>query len=252
MQIAFTWEGSAYRFALDHPLDISIPLESGARQPNAFHAPPYEYSPVKTGDFTGLVSAGSPVNFLNLHINPHGNGTHTEGIGHITPEIFPVRECLPRFHFLALLLSVEPSALSNGDRVIGPEPLQAFADELEKYCPEAVIVRTLPNPLEKKTRNYSDSNPPYFLPEATAWLCGLGVLHLLTDLPSVDREQDGGRLAAHKAFWLYPDSPRKHSTITEMVFVPDEVADGFYLLNLQILNLDTDASPSRPVLFPTV
>jgi hypothetical protein len=40
------------------------------------------------------------------------------------------------------------------------------------------------------------------------------------------------------------------ATITEMVFVPDAVADGIYLLNIQIASLETDASPSKPVLYP--
>jgi hypothetical protein len=77
----------------------------------------------------------------------------------------------------------------------------------------------------------------------------LGVQHLLIDLPSVDREEDGGQMLAHKAFWQYPDNPRKEATITEMVFVPNEVPDDLYLLNIQIASLETDASPSKPLLF---
>jgi arylformamidase len=37
-------------------------------------------------------------------------------------------------------------------------------------------------------------------------LRSIGVRHLLVDLPSVDREEDGGVLAAHHAFWDFPAS----------------------------------------------
>ena len=44
----------------------------------------------------------------------------------------------------------------------------------------------------------------------------MGIKHLLIDLPSVDREIDGGRMMSHRAFWNYPDNPRHESTITEL------------------------------------
>jgi hypothetical protein len=45
------------------------------------------------------------------------------------------------------------------------------------------------------------------------------------------------------------DHSRFSSTITELIFVPDLVADGFYMLNFQVPNLRTDAVPSRPVIY---
>jgi hypothetical protein len=82
-----------------------------------------------------------------------------------------------------------------------------------------------------------------------------GIQHLLIDLPSVDREEDEGRLVAHKAFWnvkdvnhLNPDA-RLNCTITEMIYVNDEVQDGSYMLNLQIASFENDASPSKPILY---
>ena len=79
-----------------------------------------------------------------------------------------------------------------------------------------------------------------------------GVKHLLLDLPSVDREEDGGQLLNHHQFWQYPNEIRKDATITELIFVPDEVKDGEYLLNLQVTSLVMDASPSKPVLYELV
>ena len=78
---------------------------------------------------------------------------------------------------------------------------------------------------------------------------------MLIDLPSVDREEDDGKLVAHKAFWnvknvdeLNSDA-RLHCTITEMIFVSDAIKDGSYILNLQIASFENDASPSKPVLY---
>jgi len=108
----------------------------------------------------------------------------------------------------------------------------------------------MPNDDRKLRANYSGSNPPYLHHEAAQYLVACGLQHLLLDLPSVDREEDGGQLLAHRAFWQYPEAVREHCTITEMIFVPSEVRDGFYFLNLQTASFDLDASPSKPVLFP--
>ena len=79
-----------------------------------------------------------------------------------------------------------------------------------------------------------------------------GIEHLLLDLPSVDREQDEGKLACHKIFWKYPEEPRLHCTITELIFVPDSIRDGNYLLQIQIPNICLDAVPSRPFLYQAI
>jgi hypothetical protein len=65
----------------------------------------------------------------------------------------------------------------------------------------------------------------------------------------VDREEDEGNLEAHHAFWNYPNAPRLDATITEFIYVKDEIRDGLYFLNLQIASFESDASPSKPVLY---
>jgi hypothetical protein len=42
---------------------------------------------------------------------------------------------------------------------------------------------------------------------------------------------------------------RPGATITELAFVPDRIADGAYLLELQVPALTGDAVPSRPLLY---
>ncbi len=250
-RVKLNFNGKWYEADLRRGYDLSIPLRRGVGQVNCFYAPPYRAEPVVTGDFTGSIKAGAPVNFFTMHITPHGNGTHTECVGHIDERPYVINDCLEVFHFLAEVVSVYPQKREDGDRVITEEQLRALFGE-SRIEAEAFVLRTLPNDAGKLHWQYSGTNPPYVEAGALSYLAKAGVRHLLLDLPSVDREEDGGRLAAHKAFWAYPDTEaagRLGCTITELIYVPDEVPDGLYLLNLQIISVDLDASPSKPVLY---
>jgi len=114
---------------------------------------------------------------------------------------------------------------------------------------EAIVIRTLPNTSSKVSRQYSHSNPPYLLEQAAEFLVKKEIQHLLIDLPSVDKEKDGGALLCHKAFWNFSGKLRKNATITELIYVPNSIKDGMYYLNLQVAPIENDASPSRPVLY---
>lgn len=244
--IELTYRDQRYRAELSEPIDIAIPLREGLETVNCFYAPPMETSPVVAADFIGSTAQGGVVNFLNVKINPHGNGTHTECVGHIAKEPYTINQSLKNFHFFAKILSIYPQKTVSGDRVILQNQL---SEALEGDVPEAVIIRTMPNDELKLRTNYSGSNPPYFHHEAIEFLVEQGVQHLLVDLPSVDREEDGGKLLAHRAFWRYPDNVRKNCTISELIYVPNFVKDGVYLLNLQIASFEIDVSPSKPVLY---
>lgn len=229
------------------PIDLSLPLQRGKDNPNAFYIEDPQMEPFRMGTFVGKVAEGGPCNVEQISFSPHGNGTHTECIGHISAERITINQCLTRFHFKARLVSLHPEQRGN-DQVITVGQLQASCGDLKGV--EAAVVRTLPNDAQKRSQRYSGSNPPYFEAAALDWLQQQGVLHLLTDLPSVDREEDGGVLSAHHAFWQHPQQPRLAATITELIFVPDAAADGDYLLNLMIAAFESDASPSKPVLYP--
>ena len=75
-----------------------------------------------------------------------------------------------------------------------------------------------------------------------------GIKHLMVDLPSVDREVDK-TLIAHKTFWNYPENPILDKTITELIYVPNNVPDGLYIVSIQIMSIESDASPSKIVLY---
>lgn len=241
-----------FEIDLSKPLDISIPLTNTDANPIAWYIEKPEIEPVKFGDWIGKVSEGSSTNFNNIFFNPHGHGTHTECLGHITREFYSINQCLKQFFFTAELISIEPKSIGE-DLVITKKSISTALDATKKI--ESLVIRTLPNLESKKHKNYSKTNPPYLSEEAAKLIREIGIKHLLIDLPSVDREEDEGRLLAHKAFWNVKDvnnlnsDARLDCTITEMIFVNDIIQDGSYILNLQIASFENDASPSKPVLF---
>lgn len=246
MILYFEFKGEQKKVDLSDPIDISLELNNDKHGVNCFYAPLFEAEPVRSGTFVGSTKEGGVVNFMNVRINPHGNGTHTECVGHISKEQVSINKVLNEFHFVSKLISVYPKLTDNGDKVVKLNQInELFVSEEAS----ALIIRTLPNHIEKKERNYSGTNPPYIEKEALSYLIKCGVKHFLVDLPSVDREEDEGKLEAHKAFWEYPESLNQNRTITELVYIPDEVKDGYYLLNLQIASFGIDVSPSKPVLY---
>jgi arylformamidase len=247
MQIEVIFKQNKYQINLSQGIDIAIPLKDGADNPNCFYAPMPSFEPVRAGGFVGSTLEGGSVNFKNVRFNPHGNGTHTECVGHIAKEPFSLNDVLKRFHFMAKLITIYPMTMDNGDRVIVKQQIEETLSAADGVS--ALVLRTMPNDDWKMKTNYSNANPPYIAEAAMQYIVDCGITHFLTDLPSVDREEDGGALLSHRAFWKYPDAIRTNATITEMVYVPDAVRDGFYFLNLQIASFDLDASPSKPVLY---
>lgn len=239
-------QGKTFRVDLFKPIDISMPLYSSEECASAWYVPPIKIEPVRNGDWVGDVNQGGSVNFRTITFNPHGNGTHTECVGHISKEDYSINKSLKRFIFLAELITVLPEEHENGDRVISKRCVEL---SLEGKKAEALVIRTLSNSDAKLHAHYSNTNPPYTTKEAIEYILSLGYEHLLLDLPSVDKEVDNGVLAAHHAFWEYPHNTQAQRTITEMIYVPNDVYDGAYFLNLQIAPFENDASPSKPVLY---
>lgn len=252
----------------DDGLDIAIALDFSGAQPNHFGAEPAASHAMRSGDFIGDVRAGGSCNASVLRLNPHCNGTHTECFGHVTGARHHVLSAAPPLLLPAALVSVEPEVASNcgetsvpppkkGDSLITAEALARAWGKLAGGEYPALVVRTLPNDSDKKSRKYTASNShPYFSLAAVAMLVECGVQHLLVDTPSIDRFDDDGKLSGHRLFWgLEPGAveagpaTRRQATITEMIYVDSSYQDGVYLLNLQLPPFLSDAAPSRPVLF---
>ena len=242
-------------------IDISIPLCFNGDQPNTYGVDKAISSPYQDGQFIGDTRKGGPCNFETYSFTPHCNGTHTECIGHITNERISILSSLNEEFLPSTLISVTPEntsenytpKLNNDDLVITRSSLKKSLEKANRHFLKALVIRTLPNLETKKSRDYMKESPSFFSIEAMEYLVSLGVEHLLVDTPSVDRLLDDGHLSAHNIFWetkgkeLNPNTQNK--TITEMIFAPNIIDDGKYLLNLQIPAFVSDAAPSRPILY---
>jgi len=237
----------------NEPLDISLQLENTEKNVRAWYVDLPQFETVRANGFIGSVKEGGGVNFRNIFFNPHGHGTHTECLGHITPKIYSINDSLKNYFFNALVVSIEPENVKTKDGANDLIITESQMDGLLKNVQtEALIIRTLPNLDKKKSLNYSSTNPAYLDVNCIHSIRKSGVQHLMIDLPSVDREEDGGALAFHHAFWEVPENPQFQKTITELIFVDDSIVDGNYILELQVASFKNDASPSRPVLYKII
>jgi kynurenine formamidase len=236
---------------------LAIKLDFYGRQPSAFGAPPARAEAYRSGDFVGDVAQGGPCNCEIYTLTPHCNATHTECVGHL---------CLEKIHVcdvpLPLLMSCMVVSVEAQDD--GPDLYYPRRDPRDKlihaYALQAALQRAGWQPgisaLVVRTRNelFGDFSP-YFSNDAMRLVRQCGFEHLLVDFSSIDKADDDGKLSNHRIFWDLPqdttvvraESPR---TITEFVFVPPNIGDGIYALNLGVAPFMADAAPSHPVLFP--
>jgi arylformamidase len=262
-------DGHELGIDLSHPVDLAIELDFAGPQPRHFGAPRASSRPYETPGFgfKGSVERGASCNCSIILLTPHCNGTHTECAGHLTRERLDAWRVAPSGLVPALLLSVKPEAVAGGtestepppqpgDRLITARALERSWPRETPFAARALIVRTLPNDPDKRTHDYTGENPPYLSREAAQLLVARGIAHLIVDTPSIDRAHDEGRLTAHRIFFGLPQEvvhlaavTRRDATITELAFIPDGVADGAYLLELQVPALGGDAVPSRPLLY---
>jgi arylformamidase len=271
MQMSIVLADKRYRVKTESPVSLAIPLAFNGPQPSFFGAPAATAAPLKVEGFVGDTRKGGSCNVAELRLVPHCNGTHTESVGHLVPEAPPIAELLLRTLFPARLITVIPSAADEtpegyrpakqtADRLITRDALDgALHEELENAQSKALLVRTLPNDESKKHRCYGGlpCRPPFFSIEAIDYLTARGIEHLLVDIPSLDKMYDEGMLTAHHRFWNVLERHQAltletqiFKTVTEMIFVPDHIQDGLYLLDLQIPAFLSDAAPCRPIIYP--
>eukprot|EP00465_Bigelowiella_longifila_P006142 CAMPEP_0185276030 /NCGR_PEP_ID=MMETSP1359-20130426/55268_1 /TAXON_ID=552665 /ORGANISM="Bigelowiella longifila, Strain CCMP242" /LENGTH=366 /DNA_ID=CAMNT_0027869565 /DNA_START=1 /DNA_END=1101 /DNA_ORIENTATION=+ len=218
-----------------------------SKQPQAFCLPCASVDPVRLGSWVGSVAEGSSVNTDLLCFCAHGSGTHSECIGHITRERISIQQIGWRPDFLpALLVSVRPvrfrdcckeesySSKSKPDdwvlsRANIIKAIEACTSGLRWWakdgCVHALLVRTIPPFLDdsedditvvpkdataRRSHCWSNTNPPYFTKEAADFIASMNSLRTLAvDLPSVDREDDGGALIVHRAIFSHPSDDGK-------------------------------------------
>lgn len=236
-------------------------------QPNTYDVAKATAKAVETADFIGDTRKGGSCNFEEYNLIPHCNGTHTECIGHISFERISINKILKDSFIPATLITILPEKAfetddnyipdkDRSDVLITRKVLVENLKKSHKDFLEGLVIKTLPNSDTKKTRRYINELPPFFSVEAMEYIAGLDIKHLLIDIPSVDRTFDEGKLTSHHIFWDVPYESNdvmteNHSikTITEMIYVDDNIKDGKYLINIQIPNFVADAAPSRVIMY---
>lgn len=246
MKIKIEHKNLSYEVDLSKGISISTPFHPKNHLPKAFFSPDLDIEAVRNDGWIGSTAEGGILNFKNIFINPHGNGTHTECVGHIAKEPYFIKDSLENNHVLGQLFSIQPEKRQE-DTVITLKQVRELHLAEDANC---ILLRTLPNKPEDKIKDWSGTNPTYIDADAMAYLVENGIEHFMIDTPSVDRENDEGKLLAHKTFWKYPsEQARKQATITEMFYAPAFVSDGLYLVNIQVLPFLMDASPSNIILY---
>lgn len=238
---------------------LALHLDFSSPHPQHYGAPPATSQAFQAGSFEGAVARGASCNCQRISLIPHCHGTHTESASHLTLQQRPLQQILPFGPMRALLLTVPPvdcidttedslPAPQASDRLI---TRSALLDAWPRagHASLALLLRT--------GTDWKDSAPPYLSRQLMQELVARGVEHLVTDLPSVDRLDDDGRLTAHRIFFGLPerstsllDARRAHCTITELARFPAGLKDGACALQLQIPDFSGDAVPSRPLHLP--
>ena len=240
---------------LSHPVSLARELDFQAPQPQHFGAPAATSRPYRAPGFSGAVSSGASCNCDVISVIPHCNGTHTESAGHLTRDAHDAHRVVPFGPVPALLISVPVTSSGNstessdptpqpGDGLITRTAIENSWRHETRVDPRALVIRT------------RGPSTAYLTREAAQTIVQRGIQHLVIDLPSIDREHDEGRLTAHRIFFGLPPGAtslehvaRPEATVTELAYIPDELADGAYLLQLQVPAWRGDAVPSRPLLY---
>jgi len=258
--IKVNYRGFSHEIHYKEPIQLSTRLNFTDGEISIYGVPPAEAKPLNYGGTIASMLHGGPCNAYRIDMAPHCHGTHTECIGHILPEVQNVADLNIEPLIAATLIRVQlerrtestdnyNASACHRDWLITRASIDKALRNLSNDYLEALIIATAPCNWKQ-----NGNHAPYFSHQAIERIVELGVQHLLVDIPSIDRLDDGGQMDNHHCFWGIkgsspPKSERRHSTITELIHVPSHVSEGYYFLTLQLPDLAGDALPSRPELF---
>ena len=248
--------------------DLSIPYDFNGPQPNFFNVEPGKVKPFKSGPTSYSISDGAGCNVTEISMNIHCTGTHTECVGHLLEKESSISECIKELFLPTVLITVTPIffsqcpddyhvSINNDEKVISKNLVEECYDKYESNQPLSMIIRTLPNPMEKQFYSFSEKRPPFFTNDALKFLSNK-IEHLVVDIPSIDRMEDNGLLGNHRIFWSDNGNLKgainsnSKKTITELAYIPNDVEDGFYFMNIQLPHFKIDAAPSRPIILQSI
>ena len=265
MIISISHNKKDYRVDTNNSFDISIPYNFNGDQPNFYDVDKGQLKYLQSGGTIYSVAEGSGCNVPEVSLNIHCSGTHTECAGHLLENPGNVGVLLKDIMIPTVLITVNTSLFCNSgesyhcnvgdnEQIITKTIIQNEFKIWEEFQPRALVIRTTPNLNEKKYYRYSNHSPPFFSNDALRFIKGIGICHLVVDLPSIDRIEDNGILGNHRIFWgdgvdaKGEVNTESMGTITELAYIENNIPNGFYFLNIQLPHFVCDAAPSRPIL----
>ncbi len=265
MRLTFLVHGKAWVCDESAGCDATLPFDPALRGGRAFGLRPTTVAAVEIGGGRSLrVDDGAPVDCADVMLNPHGGGTHVECVGHIVADAWTLADVEMPGLLPATLLEVKVEALggcgehaggksAGTDRVLTARALTEAWDAcgVEGFD-EAIAVRTDAASALPVGADWTGTNPPYPTIEAMDWLAGRARSLLVLDLPSLDREDDGGTTPNHRRWWGLPDGARTlgavaapQRLICELARFGPDLAPGPHLLRLDVAPIASDAAPAR-------
>ena len=268
MIISISHNKKEYRLDTKNSFDISIPYNFNGAQPNFYDVAAGQLKHLQSGGTIYSVAEGAGCNVSEVSLNIHCSGTHTECAGHLLANPGDVGMLLKDIMIPTVLITVNTSLFCNSgesyhcnvgdnEQIITKTIIQNEFKIWEEFQPRALVIRTTPNLNEKKYYRYSNHSPPFFSNDALRFIKGIGICHLVVDLPSIDRIEDNGILGNHRIFWgdgvdaKGKVNTESMGTITELAYIENNIPNGFYFLNIQLPHFVCDAAPSRPILIKT-
>ena len=265
MIISISHNNKDYRIDTKNSFDISIPYDFNGDQPNFYDVAEGQLKHLQSGGTIYSVAEGAGCNVSEVSLNIHCSGTHTECAGHLLANPGDVGMLLKDIMIPTVLITVNTSLFCNSgesyhcnvgdnEQIITKTIIQNEFKIWEEFQPRALVIRTTPNLNEKKYYRYSNHSPPFFSNDALRFIKGIGICHLVVDLPSIDRIEDNGILGNHRIFWgdgvdaKGEVNTESMGTITELAYIENNIPNGFYFLNIQLPHFVCDAAPSRPIL----
>lgn len=170
--------------------------------PSAFYLSKFTSQPAVVGSFVGDTQKGGSCNVPIYTFTPH-NLTHVETPSHIKHGAKNLKDYPPGF-FTDIAHVVNLTTEDFPNNYILPQHLP---EQLHPIC-SSFIFKTSASE-ENPAKNYSGTDPLSFHPDTMREIVSRWprVKMILIDLPSVDKEDDGGKLLAHRNFFGLDDSP---------------------------------------------
>ena len=265
-------DGARWQVADSAWHDAAVRIRPDGASPHAFGLPAAREVPFPIGGGRVLrVEDGASVNCDGLHLHPHGDGCHAESVAHVLPaddaRALAGRAMLaatpPLLCGLLLDVATEPLGATGeryaglhdaADRVLARRALERAWQDARAVAldlpVEALLLRVYRPPLAESF-DFSGSAAPYPTAEALDLLVGLGARWLIVDLPSIDREDDGGSTPNHRRWWGLDggdghalDGPPALRGIVELARFPAALPAGPVAVALGLAPIESDAVPA--------